>query len=178
MHELGITQEILAIVTEQSRGAKSARGAGDRQAVAPCCRTRCGFVSTCAASGTPAEGAELEIIETPGRARCRACGGEMLLEKPFGRCDCGGSDLDWLAGEELKIKAMEVDLRCAPPAAAPERPAATLTDVQTGTPSRSTATTTPTIIIITTTTVIIMTIITITTNMERRVAGEGNSRQE
>jgi hydrogenase nickel incorporation protein HypA/HybF len=30
------------------------------------------------------------------------------LERPFGRCDCGGTDLDWIAGDELKIREMEV----------------------------------------------------------------------
>ena len=56
------------------------------------------------ASNDPA----LEIIETPGRARCRACGAGLTLDRPFGRCACGGSDLEWLSGEELKIKEMEV----------------------------------------------------------------------
>ena len=54
------------------------------------------------------EGASLEIIETPGRARCRQCGTEMLLERPFGRCGCGSTDLEWLAGGELKIQEIEV----------------------------------------------------------------------
>src|SRR5438105_1878737 len=103
MHELGITEEILAIVSEQCGGAKVRRVVleiGKLTAVLPDAVRFC--FELCSA-GTPAEGAELEIIETPGRARCRACGGELLLEKPFGRCACGGSDLDWLAGEELKI---------------------------------------------------------------------------
>lgn len=108
MHELGITEEILAIVEDRCGGAKVRRVVleiGKLTAVLPDAVRFC--FELCSA-GTPAEGAELEIIETPGRARCRACGGELVLEKPFGRCECGGSDLDWLAGEELKIKALEV----------------------------------------------------------------------
>jgi hydrogenase nickel incorporation protein HypA/HybF len=31
-----------------------------------------------------------------------------MLERPFGRCRCGGTDLEWLAGEELKIQTVEV----------------------------------------------------------------------
>src|SRR5262249_39320975 len=58
--------------------------------------------------GTVVAGAELEIVELPGRARCRECGGEMTLEQPFGRCDCGSTDLEWLSGEELRIKEFEV----------------------------------------------------------------------
>jgi hydrogenase nickel incorporation protein HypA/HybF len=54
------------------------------------------------------EGASLEIIETPGRASCCLCGGIVILERPFGLCACGSSDLQWISGEELTIKAMEV----------------------------------------------------------------------
>lgn len=108
MHELGITEEILAIVVEHSKGAAVRRVVleiGKLSAVLPDALRFC--FELCSA-GTVAEGASLEIIETPGRARCRACGGDVLLERPFGRCDCGCSDLEWLTGEELKIKEMEV----------------------------------------------------------------------
>ena len=39
---------------------------------------------------------------------CRLFGSRMALERPFGRCACGGTDLEWLAGDELRIKTMEV----------------------------------------------------------------------
>ncbi len=58
--------------------------------------------------GTAAEGARLEILEIPGRARCRHCGSEVALEEPFGICSCGSNDLQWLSGDEIKIKEMEV----------------------------------------------------------------------
>lgn len=108
MHELGVTQEILAIVAEHSHGAQVTRVVleiGKLSAILPDAVRFC--FDLCSA-GTVAEGARLEIIETPGRARCRACGAELMLDRPFGRCDCGGTDLDWLSGEELKIKEMEV----------------------------------------------------------------------
>src|SRR5947209_17750774 len=109
MHELGITQEILAIVSEHSRGARVRRVVleiGKLSAILP---DAVRFCFELCSEGTVAEGAQLEIIETPGRARCRACDGEVVLERPFGRCGCGGSDLHWLSGEELKVKEMEVD---------------------------------------------------------------------
>ena len=54
------------------------------------------------------EGAELEIIETPGLACCRACNSDVVLERPFGRCQCGATDLEWRSGDELRIREMEV----------------------------------------------------------------------
>jgi hydrogenase nickel incorporation protein HypA/HybF len=108
MHELGIAQEIVAIVSERSNGAKVVRVVleiGKLVAILP---DAVRFCFDLCSQGTAAEGAVLDILETPGRARCRACGAEILLEEPFGRCGCGCSDLDWLSGEQLKIKEMEV----------------------------------------------------------------------
>jgi hydrogenase nickel incorporation protein HypA/HybF len=108
MHELGITQEIIDIVTQQSRGAKVTRVVlhiGKLSAVLP---DAVRFCFDLCSEGTVAEGAHLEIIETAGRARCRQCAAEVELLMPFGRCRCGSSDLDWLSGEELKIQEMEV----------------------------------------------------------------------
>ena len=108
MHELGIAQEIVAIVSEQSKGARVTRVVleiGKLSAVLP---DAIRFCFDLCSEGTVVEGAHLEILETPGRARCRQCSVELLLERPFGRCECGNTDLDWLSGEELRIKEMEV----------------------------------------------------------------------
>jgi hydrogenase nickel incorporation protein HypA/HybF len=108
MHELGITQEILAIVSEQSRGARVRRVVLEIGKLAAILPDALRFCFEVCSAGTVAEGAELQIHELPGRARCRECGAEVQLDQPFGRCACGSSDLDWLSGEELLIKEMEV----------------------------------------------------------------------
>lgn len=116
MHELGITQQIVDLVVEHSGGAKVRRivlEIGKLSAVLP---DAVRFCFEACAQGTVAEGAELEIMEVPGRARCIACGVESLLHRPFGRCDCGGTEWHWISGEELRVKQMEV-ASCALPAA-------------------------------------------------------------
>jgi hydrogenase nickel incorporation protein HypA/HybF len=108
MHEVGIAQEIIAIACEHARGARVARVVleiGKLSAVLP---DAVRFCFDLCSEGTVVEGAQLEILETPGRARCKQCGVELALEQPFGRCGCGNSDLEWLAGDELKIKEMEL----------------------------------------------------------------------
>jgi hydrogenase nickel incorporation protein HypA/HybF len=108
MHELGLTQEIVAIASERARGAKVRRVVleiGKLSAVLP---DAVRFCFDLCAEHTALEGATLEIVETPGRARCRACGTELLLDRPFGRCACGNSDLEWLAGDELRIRSLEL----------------------------------------------------------------------
>ena len=108
MHELSITQQIVAVVAERAAGARVTRVVveiGKLSAVVP---DAVRFCFDLCAEGTALEGATLEIVETPGRARCRACGAGVALERPFGRCACGSTDLEWLSGEELRIRSMEV----------------------------------------------------------------------
>ena len=108
MHELGITQQIVEIVAEHANGSPVKRVVveiGKLTAVMP---DAVRFCFDICAEGTVAESAELQIIETPGLAICRTCGADMELEHPFVRCDCGSTELDWVAGEELRILEMEV----------------------------------------------------------------------
>lgn len=106
MHELSITRNIVAIVSERANGAKVTRvtlEVGKLSAVMPDAIRFCFDV---VAQGTVLEGARLEVIEVPGRGRCRVCGLDVELRQLVERCPCGSSDLDRLTGEELTIKQM------------------------------------------------------------------------
>jgi hydrogenase nickel incorporation protein HypA/HybF len=108
MHELGITQEILEVVMERAQERKVKRivlEIGKLSCVLPDAIRFCFDLCT---EGTIAEGAELEIIQPPGRGRCRQCGTEVELHAVLTRCVCGSSDIEWLSGEELRIKTMEI----------------------------------------------------------------------
>lgn len=108
MHELGITRNVVAICSEQAHGAPVRRvtlEVGKLSAVLPEALRFCFDVC---AKGTPLEGATLEIVEVPGAAVCEDCGATVAMERPYGRCACGGAKLRLVAGEELKIKTMEV----------------------------------------------------------------------
>lgn len=108
MHELAIAEDIVTALSERARGARVRRVVleiGKLSAILPDAVRFC--FDLCSA-GTAVEGAELEIIEPAGQARCRQCGAGVVLDRPFGRCTCGSTDLEWLSGEELKIKEMEV----------------------------------------------------------------------
>jgi hydrogenase nickel incorporation protein HypA/HybF len=108
MHELAVTQEIVEILRERAGERKVRRVVIEIGKLSLILPDAVRFCFDLCAEGTPAEGALLEIIEPPGRARCRDCGGEVALEQPFGRCACGSTDLDWISGEELKVREMEV----------------------------------------------------------------------
>jgi len=61
-------------------------------------------------NGTLAEGANLEIIEVPGEAWCMQCSKTVPVTQRFDACpDCGSYQLQVTAGDEMKIKELEVE---------------------------------------------------------------------
>lgn len=108
MHELGIALEVIESI-ESRIGDQRVRlvvlEVGLLTAVLP---DALRFCFDLASEGQLTEGAELKIIEVPGRVRCVDCRNEFSLDRPFGRCSCGRTDLEWLSGEELTIKEIEV----------------------------------------------------------------------
>jgi hydrogenase nickel incorporation protein HypA/HybF len=108
MHELGITRSVVAICAENSNGARVLRVTleiGKLSAIMP---DAVRFCFDICAKGTVVEGATLEILEIAGKAVCRVCGKNVALTQLVGRCMCGSNDLQIVAGEELKVKEMEV----------------------------------------------------------------------
>ena len=109
MHEMGITQSIVAIVAEQAAGRKVRRVTLEIGKLSPIMPDAIRFCFDVVAQGSALDGAALDIIEIPGKARCLACGDEIALNDFFGRCTCGSRQLERLAGEELNIKSMELE---------------------------------------------------------------------
>ena len=107
MHEMGITQNVVSIVSEKAGDSKVSKVVleiGKLSAVMPEAIRFCFDVCT---KNTVLDGAELEIREIDGLALCQACGQEIKLNILAGRCECGSRDLRCVAGEELNIKEME-----------------------------------------------------------------------
>jgi len=108
MHELSIATSVVKTCVAHAGGARILRvrlEVGKLAAVLPDSLRFCFEVC---ARGTPAEGAELQILETPGRGVCQACGAPVALASPVGRCECGGR-LRIVAGDELRVKDMEIE---------------------------------------------------------------------
>jgi hydrogenase nickel incorporation protein HypA/HybF len=117
MHELGITQNIVAIVAEHAKGRPVARVVLEVGALAGVMTDSILFCFDVVAQGTPLQGAALEISRIEARGRCRACGAEFARETLFSPCICGSRDVEGLSGEELRIKEYQLDLT---PETAPE----------------------------------------------------------
>lgn len=110
MHELGITRNVVAIVSERAQGQKVLRVTLEVGRLSGLMADAIRFCFELCSRGTPLEGAVLEILEPEGRGRCSACGSEHALTMPLGRCpSCHAPSLRIVAGEELKIREMEVE---------------------------------------------------------------------
>jgi hydrogenase nickel incorporation protein HypA/HybF len=108
MHELGITRNIVAIVSEHAGEQQVTRvllEIGKLSAIMP---EAIRFCFDICAKGTPLENAELQINQVPGMAQCQVCGNEFEIEQLFGRCSCGSNLIQCICGQEMKIKEMEV----------------------------------------------------------------------
>lgn len=110
MHELGITRNVVAIVSERAQGQKVLRVTLEVGRLSGMFSQAISFCFDICSQGTPLEGAALQIVDVEGRGQCSACGAEPVLTMPLGRCPvCHEPSLRIVAGTELKIKEMEVE---------------------------------------------------------------------
>ncbi len=108
MHELAIAESVVSTVLERTGGRQVSLvrlRIGRFSGVVPDALSFCFELAT---SGTPLEGAALEIEDVQGQARCRTCGVEFGLVDAFLLCDCGSADVQLLAGRELSVMSVEV----------------------------------------------------------------------
>lgn len=108
MHELAITEEIVAAVAEKLPDRKITLvrlEIGVLSGVVADCVRFCFDVVT---EGTNLEGASLEITEPPATCRCRECGGEFEPDFPILLCRCGSADIAILTGADLRILSVQV----------------------------------------------------------------------
>lgn len=110
MHEFGMCDGIVDAVQRRAAGRPVAR-----------VRVRIGTLHrvveaafqqafTHAAEGTEAEGASVELVIIPVSATCLSCAAVAEAEQIVTICpNCGGTDLDLTAGEELILESIEYE---------------------------------------------------------------------
>ncbi len=112
MHEMALTESIVEIAVEAARQQGALRvtrvfvEVGALSCVEP---EAMQFCFSAVAAGTLAEGAALEIERIPGAGWCADCDKPVPLAERFGLCpDCGGLSVRMTAGEELRVREMEI----------------------------------------------------------------------
>lgn len=112
MHEMSLCQSILEIIENQActlgfHKVIAVRLEIGKFASVELAALRFGF--SAASKGSMAEGARLDIIETPGQAWCLDCRKSVVLQQRLAPCPvCGGDLLRVSGGMELQVKELEV----------------------------------------------------------------------
>jgi hydrogenase nickel incorporation protein HypA/HybF len=108
MHELTITESVVAAVAERVGAARVSRVRLTIGRMSGVVAESVRFCFDVCAAGTVLEGAALEIVEPAARGRCRDCGVESDLADGIPLCGCGSADVEILRGAELHIDEVEV----------------------------------------------------------------------
>jgi hydrogenase nickel incorporation protein HypA/HybF len=110
MHELSIAEAIADVAVRHAAGRRVVRvevSVGHLRQVVP---DALDFAFGLVAQGTALDGAELVMTRVPAAGRCRTCGADSVLEGfPLCCAQCGGLDVDVVAGEELQVDALELE---------------------------------------------------------------------
>lgn len=108
MHEMSITQSVIQAIWDRMGDAQVRRVCLEIGTLSGVVVDSVRFCFEVVTAGTTLEGASLEIIQPTGKARCRDCGAEFELNDLLMLCECGSANRELLAGEELKIREVEV----------------------------------------------------------------------
>lgn len=108
MHEMAITQSIIASVADHCSGRKVSRVVLEVGNLSGVMIDAVLFCFDLAAEGTPLEGARLEVVAIEARAICRSCKNEFIQDSLLRPCRCGSHDIERLSGEELNIRQYEL----------------------------------------------------------------------
>jgi hydrogenase nickel incorporation protein HypA/HybF len=108
VHELGLVQELVAVVSERFKDDEVTKVVVEVGALAAVLPDALTFAFEACREGAGLARATLEVRRVPGVARCRACAAPLELDGPLGACACGSTDLEWLDGQSLRLLAVEV----------------------------------------------------------------------
>lgn len=111
MHEISLCQSIRDILEAQARAHDLARITRVRLEIGrfACVERRAlDFAWDVVMRGGPAEGADLVVLDLPGRAACLDCGAEVEIDGRFDPCpECGSGRMMQVGGDEMRIRDME-----------------------------------------------------------------------
>ena len=118
MHELSLTHSIVESIAERFPDSRVTLVRLEIGRLSGVVVDSIRFCFDLVAEATVLDGARLEVVEPPGRGRCRPCRHEFDADDPIVLCPaCGGANVEVLGGRELRILSVEVS--CVAPAAAP-----------------------------------------------------------
>jgi hydrogenase nickel incorporation protein HypA/HybF len=110
MHELSITQSLVEICLQNAEGRRVTEVVVEIGALSGVVPDAVEFCFAACVQGTLLEGAALTIERIPGQGSCAGCSGAFPVHACFDPCPhCGGYGVAITAGEELRVKELEVE---------------------------------------------------------------------
>ena len=110
MHEMSITQGIIDLCIEHAGGRRVRSLQVEIGELSSAVPDAIEFCFEACSRETTLEGARLTITRVPGRGLCQECGLETPLTELYEPCrHCGSYRVTVVAGEELRLREIEVD---------------------------------------------------------------------
>lgn len=113
MHEMALTESLVSLVEDAARREGFCRATAvviELGALGHVEPEAMRFCFDAISRGTLAEGARLDIVAVPGAGWCLDCAKTVPLAERFGACpDCGRHHVQMTAGDELRLRELEVE---------------------------------------------------------------------
>lgn len=112
MHEMSLAEGVLQLIEDASRQQSFARVSTVWLEIGQLAGVEVEAMRFCfdaVTRGSVAEGAQLEIVTTPGSGWCMQCSATVALSEVFGACpQCGTHQVQVTGGTEMRVKELEV----------------------------------------------------------------------
>jgi len=112
MHEMSLAEGILQIIEDTVHANAAAQVRSVLLEIGVLSHVEVQALRFCfdaVTRSTVADGARLDVRAVPGRAWCMPCGASVPLQRLGDACpQCGSYQLQVTAGEEMKVKEIEV----------------------------------------------------------------------
>lgn len=112
MHEMSLAENVLQLIEDAARAQKFSKVTKVWLEIGQLAGVEADAIAFCfdaVTRGSLAEGAQLEIVATPGAGWCKQCAATVALGEVFAACpQCGAQPLQVTGGTQMRIKEIEV----------------------------------------------------------------------
>jgi hydrogenase nickel incorporation protein HypA/HybF len=112
MHEMSLAEGVLQLIEDTARQQEFSKVTTVWLEIGQLAGVEVAAMRFCfdaVTRGSVAEGAQLEIISTPGAGWCMGCSTSVALSEAFGECpQCGSYQVQVTGGTEMRVKELEV----------------------------------------------------------------------
>jgi len=113
MHEISLAEGVLQLIEDSALRQKFSKVTTVWLEIGQLAAVEVEAMRFCfdaVARGSVAEGAQLEIVATPGAGQCLQCAATVALSEAFAACpQCGGYQVQVTGGTEMRVKELEVE---------------------------------------------------------------------